>query len=134
MATPSVPPPDRYGRRPAMSPRHRAVLAALGVGVLVALTVAMFVWTRVAGSKVDWTVIGYDVPSDSQLVVDFVVTKPDGTAVTCRVVGKDRSMAVVGSLDVDLPAAGSAARSSVRVPTRGRAVVGTVDSCAPRSG
>jgi hypothetical protein len=124
---------DRYGRRPPMSPRRRTLLALLGVAVLVAVVVVMFVWTK-AGSRIQWSVIGYDVRSDVQVVVDFSVAKPAGQAVTCRVVAKDRSTAVVGSVDVPLPAAGGDVRRSVLVPTRSRAVLGTVDSCAATPG
>jgi len=125
---------DRYGNRRPLSPRSRLLLALAGVGVLVALTLAFFLWQRASGDQVDWTVIGYDVRSDSQVVVDFTVSKPDGTAVSCRVVAQDRTMTVVGSRDVDLPAAGSQVRRSVIVPTRSLAVLGTIDSCVRRRG
>ena len=124
---------QRYGRRPPLPARRRVLLGLLGVAVLVGLVAVMFVWTK-AGSRLQWSVIGYDVRSDSQVAVDFSVAKPDGLAVTCRVVAQDRTTAVVGSVDVPLPAAGRDVRRSVLVPTRSRAVLGTVDSCAPTPG
>ena len=134
MATPASASADRYGRRPPLSPRRRLLLALAGVGVLVGLTLAFFLWQRASGDQVDWTLLGYSVRSDSQVLVDFTVSKPAGTAVSCRVVAQDSTMTVVGSLDVDLPAAGAQVRRSVVVPTRARAVVGTVDTCVARKG
>jgi uncharacterized protein DUF4307 len=123
----------RYGRRAPMSARRRTLLGLLGVAVLVGLVVAMYVWTK-AGSRIQWSVIGYDVRSDTQVAVDFTVAKPAGQPVTCRVVAKDLATVVVGSVDVPVPAAGGDVRRSVLVPTRSRAVLGTVDSCAPTPG
>jgi Domain of unknown function (DUF4307) len=120
---------ERYGRRPPASQRRRLVLAMVGVGLLVAATAALFVWIRVAGSGVSFTVGGYDVRSDSQVTVTFTVAKPDGTAVSCRVTAQDRVRDVVGSQDVTLPAAGSELTRTTTLRTRGRAVVATVDSC-----
>jgi hypothetical protein len=125
---------ERYGRRPSASRQRRLVLALVGVGVLVAATAALFVWIRVAGSGVSFTVGGYDVRSDSQVTVTFTVAKPDGTAVTCRVTAQDGATDVVGSQDVTLPAAGSELTRTTTLRTRGRAVIGTVDSCVVGAG
>jgi hypothetical protein len=120
---------ERYGRRQPASRNRRLVLALVGVGILVVATAALFVWIRVAGSQVSVTVGAYDVVSDDQVTVTYTVAKPDGTAVTCRVTAQDRDTNVVGSQDVTLPAAGSELTRTTTLRTRGRAVVGSVDSC-----
>jgi hypothetical protein len=53
----------------------------------------------------------------------------DGAVVGCRVIAQERSGSVVGSQDVTLPAAGSQVSRTITLRTRGRAVLGTVDSC-----
>jgi Domain of unknown function (DUF4307) len=124
---------ERYGRR-RRAPRRARVLAVLGVLVLVLLTVAAFVWSRWGRTDVTWTVIGYSVESDSLTWVDFQVDKPDGTAVSCRVIAEDRFFDVVGSSDVPVPAAGAHVRQTVTLRTLGRAVTGTVKSCTVSPG
>jgi uncharacterized protein (DUF58 family) len=101
----------------------------LGVAMLVVVVLAVFAWSRSGPPTATFTVTGYEVRSDDQVRVDFTVDKPDGTGATCRVQAQDRSGAVVGSVDVAVPAPGSTVARSVTLPTRGRAVVGTVSSC-----
>ncbi len=119
---------DRYGRRPQASRNRVALLVVVGIAALFAATTLVFAWSR-SGTQVSVSVGAYSVVSDDETTVTFSVTKPDGTAVGCRVIAKDRSGAVVGSQDVTLPAAGHQVSRTVSLRTRGRAVVGTVDSC-----
>ncbi len=121
---------ERYGRRAPARRGRTVALAVAGVVLLVGATLAVFLWSRAARPPIDFTVSGYQVLGDDSTRVDFTVDKPDGTAVSCRVVAQDRSADVVGSQDVALPAAGRQVTRSVTVRTRGRAVVGTVVSCA----
>jgi uncharacterized protein (DUF58 family) len=119
---------DRYGRRPQASRNRVALLVIVGIAALVAATTIVFAWSR-SGTQVSVSVGAYSVVSASETTVTFSVTKPDGTAVSCRVIAQDRSGTVVGSQDVTIPAAGQQASRTVTLRTRGRAVVGTVDSC-----
>jgi uncharacterized protein (DUF58 family) len=119
---------DRYGRRPQASRNRITLLAVVGVAALFAATTLVFAWSR-SGTQVSVSVGAYSVVSDDRTTVTFSVTKPAGTPVSCRVVAQDRSGSVVGSQDVTLPAAGSQVSRTVDLRTRGRAVVGTVDSC-----
>jgi hypothetical protein len=119
---------DRYGQRGAGGRRRGLVLALVGVLVLVGLTAGMFAW-RQSTPQAAATVVGYRVLSDDQIQVVVAVDKPEGRPVTCRVVAQDRTGGVVGSTDVAFPAAGSSAQQTTTLRTRGRAVVGLVDSC-----
>jgi uncharacterized protein (DUF58 family) len=101
----------------------------VGVTALVAATVLVFAWNR-SGPQLQVSVGGYRVVSDDETTVTFSVTKDDGVAAVCRVIAQDRSGLVVGSSDERIPAAGTEASRTVSLRTRGRAVVGTVDSCA----
>jgi len=119
---------DRYGRRPQASRNRITLLAVVGVAVLFAATTIVFAWSR-SGAQVSVSVGAYTVISDARTSVTFSVDKPDGTPVSCRVIAQDRSGTVVGSQDVTLPAAGTQVSRTVELRTRGRAVVGKVDSC-----
>jgi MFS family permease len=126
---PTSPLDDRYGRR-AQAARNRAtILAVVGVAALVAVTGLVFAWNR-SGPQLRVSVGGYHVISDDQTSVTFSVSKDEGVAAVCRVIAQDRSGLVVGSSDEQIPASGTEASRTVTLRTRGRAVVGTVDSCA----
>jgi uncharacterized protein (DUF58 family) len=124
---------DRYGRRPQSTRNRVTLLVIVGIAALVAATTLVFAWSR-SGAQVSVVVGAYDVVSDEQTSVTFSVTKPDGAQVSCRVVAQDRGGGVVGSSDVTLPAAGRQASRTVTLRTRGRAVIGTVDSCVVVAG
>jgi uncharacterized protein (DUF58 family) len=130
---PTSPMDDRYGRRPQASRNRITLLAIVGVALLFAATTIVFAWSR-SGTQVSVSVGAYKVVSDAQTSVTFAVDKPNGTPVSCRVIAKDRSGSVVGSQDVTLPAAGSQVSRTVVLRTRGRAVLGTVDSCVVVAG
>jgi hypothetical protein len=119
---------ERYGR-PNHDPRLARRLSILGVTILVLGVAAVFWWSQSGGDRIQPTVTGYRVTSDSSITVSFTVTKPAGRRVSCRVVGEDRSMTVIGKLDVTLPAAPSEVAQTVTLPTFGRAVTGIVQSC-----
>jgi MFS family permease len=126
---PTSPLDDRYGRR-AQAARNRAtILAVVGVAALVAVTALVFAWNR-SGPQLRVSVGGYHVISDDQTSVTFSVSKDEGVAAVCRVIAQDRSGLVVGSSDEQIPATGTEVSRTVTLRTRGRAVVGTVDSCA----
>jgi uncharacterized protein (DUF58 family) len=126
---PTSPLDDRYGRRAQASRNRVALLAVVGVSALVAATSLVFAWNR-SGPQLTVTVGGYQVVSDDETTVTFSVTKDKGVAAVCRVVAQDRSGLVVGRSDERLPAADAQVSRTVTLRTRGRAVVGTVDSCA----
>jgi hypothetical protein len=117
----------RYGRRPS-NPRRVRLLAALGVGVLVALVAVLYFWSQ-SGRGLQYTVSGYHADSNAQITVTFSVSKGAGQRVSCRIVAQDRYTDVVGSLDVDLPEGGTEVARTVTLPTRALAVVGLIDSC-----
>ncbi len=119
----TVPLPDP--RTPA---GRRTALAILAVAAAVA-GVAWYGWTTTAG-QVRPTVTGYSVVSDSVTKVGYDLTRPQGTAVTCRVSALDSRKGRVGTVEDAVPADGpTTLHRVVEVRTSARAVTGVVESC-----
>ena len=103
------------------------------VGVLGCLAaVAYIVWWGFASTTgtVRPEVTGYQVVSDTSVVVDYDLHRPVGTAVVCRISALDGGRNRVGTVEDAVPAEG--ATSVHRVVSRRtsvRAVTGVVDSC-----
>lgn len=100
------------------------------VGVL--LGVGFATWFGIASTvgAVRPEVTGYVVESDSSVVVEYDLHRPEGTAVTCRVDALDGGKARVGTVEDAVPADGpTSVHREVRVRTSVRAVTGVVDSC-----
>ncbi|QGN59176.1 DUF4307 domain-containing protein [Nostocoides sp. HKS02] len=96
--------------------------------------VALATWLGLANTlgQVTWTDTGYKVIDDRSVRVDFDVHRQSGQAVTCRVHALDRTFAVVGVVDVAVPAtAAPSVHRQVLVRTASRAVTGVVETCSP---
>jgi ABC-type lipoprotein release transport system permease subunit len=96
--------------------------------------VALATWLALANTlgQVTWTDTGYKVLDDRSVRVDFDVHRQSGQAVTCRVQALDQTFAVVGVLDVAVPAtAAPSLHRQVVVRTASRAVTGVVQRCTP---
>ena len=75
-------------------------------------------------------VTAYAVESDAQIVVEYDLHRPAGTAVVCRITALDGARNRVGTVDDAVPATGPASvHRSVQLRTSVRAVTGVVDSC-----
>jgi hypothetical protein len=99
-----------------------ACLAAVGV----------IVWWGIVSTvgSVRPEVTGYQVRSDTSIVVEYDLHRPAGTAVVCRITALDGSRNRVGTVDDAVPATGPASvHRSVQLRTSVRAVTGVVDSC-----
>ncbi len=78
------------------------VLATLG---LLAMT-AVAVWFGLAASltKPTWQTVGFAAADGEQgIVLKFLVRRPEGMAVRCQVIAKERSHAIVGTAEVTIP-------------------------------
>jgi len=100
------------------------------VGCLVA--VAVIVWwgiTSTVGS-VRPEVTGYDVRSDTSVLVEYDLHRPAGVAVVCRISALDGGRNRVGTIEDTVPAQGpTSVHREVSLRTSVRAVTGVVDSC-----
>lgn len=103
------------------------VLGWLGVALLTAVTFGYFLWTYNPVSHRD---IGYRVISDFEIEIDFEVTRPTGSGVSCELEALNSSFAVVGWKEFSLaPSQSLAERFTVRITTTQPAVTGVVRSC-----
>jgi hypothetical protein len=96
------------------------------------LSVGVIVWwgiTSTAGS-VRPEVTGYDVQSDTSIVVEYDVHRPAGVAVVCRIIALDGGRNRVGTVEDAVPAQGpTSVHRVVSLRTSVRSVTGVVDAC-----
>jgi hypothetical protein len=120
---------DRYGRSPSPSRRRLAVLAVV---VVVAAALGWFAWAAWSGrAAATGTDVGFVVVDDGTVRVTFDVTKPKDRGATCTIRALDSGFAVVGTVQVQVPASGrSVVRQTSTVRTTNRATTGGVESCS----
>ncbi len=124
----------RYGRRPA-DPQQTRRRALAGVAGFVVVVAGYAWWVQATKVQLDYVVSSYTVTDDRSVDVVFSLTKDPAAIAVCRVVAQNRYQEVVGTIDVTVPAGpGSGnAQHTARVPTRERAIVGTIQSCQLRA-
>jgi hypothetical protein len=123
------PPLGRYA--PIRSARQRRAVAVLvGLAVLAALALGLWIARGVFSDPVQWQDVGYHVNDDRSMTVTFDVTKAPAATVTCRVHALSQSFGEVGVADVEVgPATDRTQRITVPVTTSELAVTGVVDHC-----
>ncbi len=117
-------------RRPGR--RARRWWVAGGVALLAAM--AMVVWFALSATEDAVVVkdIGFERPSDREIVMIFDVTREPGTELTCTITAMDGEYARVGTSEHRVPASSertTRVRASVRTTTT--AATATADSCTP---
>ncbi len=121
-------PPGRYGERT----RPRRTPASFVAGALLAALVAYVGWVAFhqVTTGVRAGVLTYDVVGDELVEVRLEVLRPPRTDVSCTVLARDRSKAIVGNVNVDVPPGGDRRIViEIDVPTRARAVSGELVAC-----
>ena len=103
------------------------IVGVLGVGAMVAVVIWYGLEANVGAVVPEVT--AYRVVSDSQLEVDYRLTRPADRAVTCTITGLDARKGIVGTVTDEVPAGESRVQRSVEIRTAQRAVTGVVDSC-----
>ncbi len=103
------------------------------VGVLGCLAaVGVIVWWGIVTNTgtVRPEVTGYEVRSDTSIVVEYDLHRPDGVAVVCRISALDGSRNRVGTVEDAVPAQGpTSVHRVVSLRTSVRSVTGVVDAC-----
>ncbi|MFG3419471.1 DUF4307 domain-containing protein [Micromonospora sp. NPDC047730] len=127
-------PPGRYGRRREPG-RRRPLLAALLVIALVAVLslVTVRLYRQYGDPNYDAQVITYTGITDSQVLVDFRVTVPEGGSAVCLLRARDRAGAEVAKEKVTVTARPGQRQVTTqhRLVTSARPFIGEVVRCRP---
>ncbi len=119
----------RYGRRQTR-PGRRGIVVLVAVAVATAVVLGWWWYSEGSQPTLEYAPAAYVVISDTSVRVTFSVTKDKDATVTCRIIAQDEASDVIGTQDVTIGAGTSTSQHTVTLVTRGRAVLGTVDSCA----
>lgn len=89
---------------------------------------------RFANPEIRSDLVAFTIDSDNQTTIRFLVTRKDpANPITCRVIARDITTAIVGDQFVEV---GAATRKSIElkeaIPTRSRAVTAAVVRCLPK--
>lgn len=127
-------PPGRYGRRREPG-RRRPLLAALLAALLLAGLglVTLKLYKQYGDPTYDGQVITYNGVTDSQMVIDFRVTVPEGGSAVCLLRARSRDGAEVGHEEVRVTARPGERQVTAqhRLATTARPFVGEVLRCRP---
>ena len=127
-------PPGRYGRRRTPGRRRPVLTVLLAVAVVVALTAVSFRLYRQYGDPAyDAQVLTYGEITDTQVVVDFRVTLPDGASAVCLLRARDHAGAEVAREEVPVTAGAGQRQVTVRhrLATTAKPFIGEVVRCRP---
>ncbi|WP_229399704.1 DUF4307 domain-containing protein [Micromonospora okii] len=127
-------PPGRYGRRREPGRRRPALVALLAVALAAALgLISVTLYGRYGDPDYDAQMITYTDVTDSQVVVHFRVTVPEGGSATCALRARSRDGAEVGRAEVTVTAEPGATRITAGHPvtTTSRPFIGEVMRCRP---
>lgn len=120
---------QRYGvkSKPPSTRRNQKLLAGVGVLLLVGAT---WFFSSVNFNPVSYKEIGFEVVDEWQTTIEFEVTAPVGTVLSCDLQAIDSSFGVVGHKTVELAAVETqTARYSSEIRTTMRAVTAVVEIC-----
>ncbi|MCW2715670.1 MAG: hypothetical protein JWN88_2717 [Frankiales bacterium] len=127
-------PPGRYDEPSKLGQRAVAVLLSLLFLALLA-AIGSTLRSRFGGDAVRGQVLGYDVRSDAEVVIDLEVSKSAGRQAYCVVRARGRDGTEVGRDVAVLDAVGSperTARGTFSLATTARAVTGEVRACTSK--
>jgi hypothetical protein len=122
---------QRYGRTPGRARRERLILIVAGIlfGLVIGAWVIWAGLDSVSGG-LDTRDLGHKVNDEFSVNVQYEVTVPQGTEVSCALQAQNDKHAIVGWKIVDLPASDSYTRRfTEEVRTSELAVTGLIYRC-----
>lgn len=127
-------PPGRYGHRRA-GRRRRPWVAALLVAVLLGVMVAVSfrLYRQYGDPNYDAQVITYTQITETQVVIDFRVTVPEGGSAVCVLRARSKDGAEVGREELRVAAEPGQRHLTARhrLATTARPIIGEVLRCRP---
>ncbi len=120
----------RYGRKTPNPTKTRSRLIATAIA-LVAIFVAWAIWVTVdSANQVKHQDQAFVIIDETQATITFEITRPKPAAVVCAIQVLNQSYAVVGYLEVTVPASEElVVATTTRVNTTEKGVTGLVDKC-----
>ncbi|MER5333062.1 DUF4307 domain-containing protein [Micromonospora sp. NPDC002717] len=127
-------PPGRYGRRREPGRRRPLLAALLAIAVVAGLSlVTVRLYRQYGDPNYDAQVITYTGITDSQVLVDFRVTVPEGGSAVCLLRARNRDGAEVAREEVTVtaPPGQRQVTAQHRLVTSARPFIGEVVRCRP---
>lgn len=123
---------DRYGTSVSVAGKRLRLAGIVALGVLFIAAVLWVGWT-VSSPSVRSKLVTYRHTSDTEMHLEFQVSRAPGTELSCAVQALDSHRAQVGFANVAVPAATSRdSLVSADITTVGRAVSAEVMHCEPK--
>ncbi|MEU8237768.1 DUF4307 domain-containing protein [Actinoplanes missouriensis] len=130
-ATTPVFPPGRYGRRREGNRSRWVPILAVALSAIVILGLTVQLYRKFGEGNYDPQIIGWNDPTDTEMVIQFRVLVPEDGTATCMLRARDYDGFEVGRRQVDVQGrpGGGSVEVSESVPTTARASVGDVMGC-----
>jgi hypothetical protein len=124
-------PPGRYGHRREGRRRPIVPLIVLAVVIAASLAVTVKLYQQFGRTTYQAQIVGWDPPTDHQILIHFTVTVPAGAPAKCALQARDYGGNDLGDRDVVVRPAGHATSIDAReaVPTTAKASAGYVLGC-----
>ena len=116
-------------------PKGRIKTIVLTLLFIVFTVVMSVAGLRFANPEIRSELVAFTIDSDNQSTVRFLVTRKNpATVLTCRIIARDISTAIVGDRFVEVGAMSEKSiELSEAIPTRTRAVTASVVRCLPKN-
>jgi hypothetical protein len=124
-------PPGRYGHRREGRRRPVVPLIVLAVVIAASLAVTVKLYQRFGQTDYQAQIVGWDPPTDSEILIHFTVTVPAGAPAKCALQARDYGGNDVGDREVVVRPTGGATTIDAKeaVATKARASAGYVLGC-----
>jgi Domain of unknown function (DUF4307) len=124
-------PPGRYGHRREGRPRRVVPAIIMAAVIAVSVLVTIKLYQEYGQTDYQSQIVGWDPPTDSQILIHFTVTVPAGAPAKCSLQARDYGGNDLGDRDVVVRPVGRATTIDAReaVPTKARATAGYVLGC-----
>jgi len=116
-------------------PRGRIKTFFLAILFLLFTAIVSFAGFRFANPELRTDLIAFTIDSPNQTTIRFLVVRKDPQVeLTCRIIARDFSTAIVGDLYVDVgPSDAKSIEVTEQIPTRSKAVNAALVRCLPKN-